>query len=86
MISQYEKSTSIYYTLKIYSTNQFDFHELKEPYNPKYKKEIVGKWSGKSAGGCGNYPDSYKNNPLFQLEIPNNEIKNCIKIELKGPQ
>jgi calpain-7 len=86
VISQYEKSTTIYYTLKAYSTIQFELNELKESYNSKYKKEIVSKWSGKSAGGCGNYPDTYKNNPLFQLEIQNNEIRNCVKIELRGPQ
>lgn len=86
VLSQYEKSTSIYYSLRAYSTIPFELNELKDLYNSKYSKDIVGKWAGKTAGGCTNYQDTYKNNPVYQIELNNNEVKNCVKIELKGPQ
>ena len=86
VISQYEKYNSIFYTLRTYSTVSFEMNELKEPYNQKYFKRVTGKWQGKSAGGCSNHQDTYRNNPLFHLTIANSLTTNCIKIELKGPQ
>lgn len=87
VVSQYEKSNSIYYSLRVFSTAPVELNELKDNYNPKYFKEVTGKWvSGKTAGGCSNYPDTVKNNPLYQIELNNNETRNCMKIELKGPQ
>jgi calpain-7 len=41
VISQYEKYNSIYYTLKTYSTQQFELNEIKEPYNSKYSKRVI---------------------------------------------
>ena len=40
VVCQYEKSTSIYYTLRAFSTSPFTINELKEPYNPKYTKKV----------------------------------------------
>jgi len=40
VVCQYEKSTSIYYTLRAFSTSSFTINELKEPYNPKYTKKV----------------------------------------------
>ncbi len=86
VISQYEKSNSIYYTLRAYSTQPFRLDEIKEPYIKSYKKTINGQWTQKNAGGCANYKDSYSLNPLYQLTFKNTDSNNCIKIELKGPQ
>ena len=43
VVCQYEKSTSIYYTLRAFSTSPFTINELKEPYNPKYSKKVTRK-------------------------------------------
>jgi calpain-7 len=40
VVCQYEKSTSIYYTLRAFSTSSFTINELKEPYIPKYTKKV----------------------------------------------
>ena len=73
VISQYEKSTTLHFTLR----------EIGNPY--KFKKEFVGEWSVKNltAGGCANNRETYANNPRFQIEVD----KDCqILIELKGPK
>ena len=41
VISQYEKSNTIHYTLRVYSTNLFSLHMIKEPYDTKHEK-VVG--------------------------------------------
>jgi calpain-7 len=84
VVSQYEKSTSIYFTLRAYSTQHFQMNEIKEPYNPRYFKCVAGKWQGRTAGGCPNNQESYKNNPLYQICLAHAETS--LKIELKGPQ
>jgi hypothetical protein len=41
--------------------------------SPEWKKIVVtGSWKGDSAGGCGNYPETFKNNPQFLLNVPRN--------------
>ena len=48
--------------------------------------QITGQWKGVTAGGCGNYPETYKNNPLYQFSIDNSSSDNYILIELLGPK
>lgn len=43
--------------------------------------QINGQWKGISAGGCGNYKDSYKNNPIYQVNL---ERPGPLLIELRG--
>lgn len=38
------------------------------------------------AGGCGNHPATYKNNPRFRLEVEGTSNENKLFIELKGPK
>ena len=86
VLSQYEKSNTIYYSLRVYSTSQFELKELKDNYYQQYFKMISGNWSDKTAGGCSNNVDTYLKNPIYQFDLKNNETKNFIKIELRGPQ
>ncbi|CAH1789739.1 unnamed protein product [Owenia fusiformis] len=86
VISQYEKSNTIHYTLRVYSTAPFSLDKIGEPYIPKYEKSCSGEWKGKTAGGCGNYRETYQNNPIYQVKIDNTSTANCILIELKGPK
>lgn len=83
VISQYEKTATLHFTLRVYSTLPFTLRKIGDPY--KFKKEFVGEWSVKNqtAGGCANNRDTYQNNPRFQVEAE----KDClILVELKGPK
>ncbi|XP_044253389.1 calpain-7-like [Tribolium madens] len=82
VISQYEKTSTIYYTLRAYATCPFTLRKISDPY--RYEKEITGEWRGITAGGCPNHPLTFKNNPKFRLEIEGSNNK--IFIELKGPK
>lgn len=84
VIAQYEKSKSIYYTLRAYSTIPFSLNEINEPYIKKYWKKINGKWEGISAGGCSNNRQTFMNNPTYEIILNNTNVS--LKIELKGPQ
>lgn len=43
--------------------------------------QVNGQWKGLSAGGCGNYKDSYKHNPIYQINL---ERSGPLLIELRG--
>ena len=48
--------------------------------------QVTGEWKGRSAGGCGNYPESHALNPIHQLRIDNDSTDNMILVELRGPK
>uniref|UniRef100_H3ALS7 Calpain 7 n=1 Tax=Latimeria chalumnae TaxID=7897 RepID=H3ALS7_LATCH len=81
VVSQYEKQNTIHYTLRVYSVCKFNFSKIPSPYTQS--KRINGQWKGQSAGGCGNYRDSYKNNPVYQFQL---EKTGPLLIELRGPR
>ncbi|CAH8522531.1 unnamed protein product [Schistosoma intercalatum] len=84
LISQYEKSITIYYTLRVYSTAPFTLSKIKDPYT--ISKQITGEWKGSNAGGCINDKESYRTNPRFEISVPNNNCDNQLLIELRGPR
>lgn len=85
VISQYEKTNTIYYTLRSYGTCPFTLRKIAEPYN--YEKEMTdGQWSGISAGGCGNHPATYQNNPRYELVLESSSNNNNLRVILKGPK
>ncbi|KAF7256197.1 hypothetical protein EG68_05332 [Paragonimus skrjabini miyazakii] len=84
VVSQFEKNNTIYYTLRVYSTAPFTLSKLLDPY--KIEKQITGQWKGVSAGGCRNHPDTYDNNPCYQITIPNNDADNQLLVEMRGPK
>lgn len=45
--------------------------------------QVNGQWKGHSAGGCGNFRDTYKNNPIYQFQLDKN---GPLLIELRGPR
>uniref|UniRef100_A0A8C6SBT9 Calpain 7 n=1 Tax=Neogobius melanostomus TaxID=47308 RepID=A0A8C6SBT9_9GOBI len=79
VVSQYEKQNTINYTLRVYSVCKFNFSKIPNPFTNV--KRINGQWKGASAGGCGNYKDSYKNNPIYQMNL---ERSGPLLIELRG--
>ncbi|XP_022129624.2 calpain-7 [Pieris rapae] len=83
VVSQYEKTRTIYYTLRAYATCPFSMSKI-EPY--PFKKTIRGEWSGRTAGGCENHPSTYPNNPKFIVTVPNSRVPCNLVAELKGPK
>ncbi|XP_062278535.1 calpain-7 [Scomber scombrus] len=79
VVSQYEKQNTINYTLRVYSGCKFNFSKIPNPFT--HTKRINGQWKGISAGGCGNYKDSFKHNPIYQLNL---ERSGPLLIELRG--
>ncbi|XP_004078382.1 calpain-7 [Oryzias latipes] len=79
VVSQYEKQNTINYTLRVYSGGKFSFSKIPNPFT--HIKRINGQWKGISAGGCGNYKDSYKHNPIYQINM---ERPGPLLVELRG--
>ncbi|XP_061383599.1 calpain-7-like isoform X2 [Danaus plexippus] len=83
VVSQYEKTRTIYYTLRAYATCPFALAKL-DPY--PYTKTIRGEWSGRTAGGCENHRQTYQNNPKYIITVPESRNPCHVTIELKGPK
>ncbi|XP_018612389.2 calpain-7 [Scleropages formosus] len=79
VVSQYEKQNTINYTLRVYSGCKFTFSKIPTPFT--HSKRVNGQWKGASAGGCGNYKDSYKQNPIYQFNL---EKSGPMLVELRG--
>ncbi|XP_069504845.1 calpain-7 isoform X2 [Ambystoma mexicanum] len=69
------------FTTQVYSACKFSFSKIPTPYT--VHKRVNGQWKGPSAGGCGNFRDSYKNNPIFQFQL---EKASPLLMELRGPR
>ncbi|XP_061229137.1 calpain-7 isoform X1 [Neopsephotus bourkii] len=81
VVSQYEKQNTIHYTIRVYSMCKFTFSKIPTPYT--ISKRVNGQWKSHSAGGCGNFRDTYKNNPIYQFQLDKN---GPLLIELRGPR
>ncbi|XP_062925858.1 calpain-7 isoform X3 [Mobula hypostoma] len=66
---------------QVYSMCKFTFSKIPFPYT--HNKRVNGQWKGQSAGGCGNYRDTYKMNPIYQITA---EKTGPLLIELRGPR
>lgn len=84
VVSQYEKTNTIFYTLRAYATCPFSLKKLENPYTTV--KEVSGQWKGNLAGGCANHPATYINNPRYQVTLESGHNNNQILIDLKGPK
>jgi len=81
VVSQYEKTATIYYTVRAYSTLPFTLAKIGNPY--RNKQELTGQWKGRTAGGCGNHRDTWQNNPHYRIVLDSN----ChLQIQLKAPK
>ncbi|CAI7935190.1 calpain-7 isoform X1, partial [Podarcis lilfordi] len=81
VVSQYEKQNTIHYTLRVYSVCKFNFCKIPTPYT--ISKRVNGQWKGQSAGGCGNFRETAKNNPIYQFQL---DKAGPLLIELRGPR
>ena len=85
IISQYQKTSTIYYSLRVYSVVPFSLKEIIK--NFKCKKEAKDEWNELNSGGCLMNENSYSLNPVYRLEIlGDNEKDNEILIEIKAPK
>ena len=82
VVSQYEKSTTIFFTLRAYSRQPFELKSINN--NWVTNIQVNGEWSTSNftAGGCQNHK-TYKNNPLYKVTLVNDG--NLI-VELRGPK
>ncbi|XP_018418260.1 PREDICTED: calpain-7 [Nanorana parkeri] len=81
VVSQYEKQNTIHYTLRVYAACKFTFSKIPTPYT--INKRVNGQWKGQSAGGCGNFRETHKNNPVYQFQV---EKAGPLLTELRGPR
>lgn len=81
-MSQYEKTATIYYSLRAYCRDPFELKKL-EILNLG-NKSINGEWTGQNAGGCQNH-STYRNNPKYSLQLGPRDPAQLI-VELRGPK
>lgn len=67
--SQYEKFTSLDYTLSIFSTSPFECHRIAQVATPENTLLVRGRWDGDTAGGRPYYA-TFMNNPQFHVRVP----------------
>jgi calpain-7 len=82
VVSQYEKTTTIFYTLRAYSREPFELKALDQ--NSITNIQVNGEWNtaNLTAGGCQNHK-TYKNNPLYKVTLAND---GNLVVELRGPK
>lgn len=82
-MSQYEKTATIYYTLRAYCRDPFELRQLTSEYPTT--RQIGGEWKEASAGGCQNHQLTYRNNPKYRLTLGPKDFSNLV-VELRGPK
>lgn len=82
VVSQYEKTSTIFYTLRAYSREPFELKSL--DINWTTNIQLTGEWnaSNLTAGGCQNHK-TFKNNPLYKVTLIND---GNLVVELRGPK
>lgn len=81
-MSQYEKTATIYYTLRAYCRDPFELKKL-DGANVG-QQSINGEWKGPNAGGCQNH-STYRNNSKYSIQLGPKDVGNLV-IELRGPK
>lgn len=83
VVSQYEKTTSIYYSLRAYSREPFEMKAINNTWLTDI--QINGEWNAANmtAGGCPNHK-TYKNNPLYKVTLGPNDGN--LVVELRAPK
>ena len=86
VISQYEKLNTIHYTLKVFSSAEFKLSPVPNPY--VCHKKVNGEWKGITAGGCPNYPETHKNNPVYFCELEESPSSKTLSVlvKVRGPR
>ncbi|XP_072859591.2 calpain-7 isoform X2 [Pogona vitticeps] len=77
----YTKQMGKRFITLVYSACKFTFCKIPAPYT--VSKRVNGQWKGHSAGGCGNFRETSKNNPIYQFQL---DKTGPLLIELRGPR
>lgn len=82
VVSQYEKTTTIFYTLRAYCREPFELKSLDGYLTTNI--QVTGEWnsSNSTAGGCQNHK-TYRNNPLYKVTLAND---GNLAVELRAPK
>jgi calpain-7 len=82
VVSQYEKSTTIFYTLRAYAREPFELKAINSSWATNI--QVSGEWNAANltAGGCQNHK-TYKSNPLYKVTLAN---EGSLIVELRGPK
>ena len=84
VVAQYEKTTNISYSIRIFSTENFKIGQI--AYHYPYEYKMNGEWTEKQSGGCPNY-STHKNNPTFTLTIDPHDVSETeVFIKLEAPR
>ncbi|KAJ7372170.1 calpain 7 [Desmophyllum pertusum] len=85
VVSQYEKTNTIHYTIKVFSTTEFRLSAVPVPYT--VEKQVNGEWRGNLAGGCPNY-SSHSSNPVYRLQVKTSSPSETAEVllKLRGPK
>lgn len=90
VISQHEKSTNLYFTLKVYASADFKIFEMPNPYHGRKEKSFEGEWTSRTAGGSTNNPEMHDLNPKWAIKIGSGtELANTkakLRIQLSAPK
>jgi len=81
VVSQFEKTGTINFSVRAYSTLPFSMEKIKNPW--RHKEEVTGQWKGALAGGCANNRETWPNNPRYQLTL---DSPCHLQVQLKGPK
>ncbi|CAO3624578.1 unnamed protein product [Cunninghamella blakesleeana] len=73
IVSQHEKSRSLYFSLRAYSLAPFKLYEIPFPYSMEQK--ITGQWTEQTAGGNASKA-TYMHNPQWKITIPSIDNNN----------
>lgn len=85
VVSQYEKTATIYYTLRAYCRDAFELRPLGAAFATQ--RQLAGEWTRATAGGSANHPATYARNPRFALRIGEASATAAnVVIELRGPK
>lgn len=82
VVSQYEKTSTIFFTLRAYCREPFELKSLDVNWTTNI--QVNGEWnsSNNTAGGCQNHK-TYRNNPLYKVTLANDAD---LVIELRAPK
>lgn len=84
VVSQYEKTATIYYTLRAYCRSAFELRPLAAAWATQL--QLAGEWTAQTAGGCQNHPATYGRNPRYALRLPDTAAAAQVVIELRAPK
>lgn len=50
--------------------------------------QVTGEWKGITAGGCPNYPETHRNNPVYFCELEESSSSKTLSVlvKVRGPR